>query len=58
MEMMVIDRSDANVAMRELRRHYVSCQTYAKQHGGPCFLINLVVLPDAKDDRPEAEKVT
>ena len=46
MEMMVIDRANKGVAKAEVTRHLKSCKTYSKQHGKPCFLISIAILPN------------
>lgn len=55
--MMVLDRNDTNTAMKELNRHYNTCQTYAQQHRGTCFLVNLAIMPEATLTGSKAVKV-
>lgn len=50
MEMMVLDRNNKGLAKAEVERHLESCKIYSKQHGSPCFLVSIAVLPKEKEE--------
>ena len=53
MEMMVVDREHKGVARAEVERHLQSCASYSKQHGQPCFLVSVAVLPGSQTEKPK-----
>ena len=57
LEVMVIDRYNKASAEAEVERHLKTCKTSWKQHGEPCFLVSIAVLPDKLDNKAKSVSI-